>query len=54
MKDKKEEKLAIKKTIYIESELNKRIKIKAIMEKETESYLVNKILSDYFFSKKKA
>lgn len=53
MKDKKEEK-SIKKTIYIESELNKQIKIKAIMERETESYLVNKILSDYFFSKKKA
>ena len=44
----------VKKTIYIGSELNKQIKIRAIMEKETESYLVNKILSDYFFSKKKA
>ena len=33
----------VKKTIYIESELNKQIKIKAIMERETESSLVNKI-----------
>lgn len=53
MKTKKESNNKIKKTIYIENELNKKIKIKAIMEKETESSLVNNILSEYFTTRDK-
>lgn len=54
MKAEKKNNNRVKKTIYIENELNKKIKIKAIMEKETESSLVNNILSEYFTKKAKA
>lgn len=52
MKAKKNDKRDIvviqKKTIYIEKELEKKLKIKAVLEEKTESNLINEILGEYF------
>lgn len=46
--DKRDTVVIIKKTIYIEKELEKKLKIKAVMEEKTESNMINEILGEYF------
>ena len=41
----------IKKTVYLEKELIKQLKLKAVMEESTESKTLNKILTEYFVGK---
>ena len=40
----------VKKTVYIEKELEKQIKIQAILQEKTESNLLNEILGLHFNS----
>lgn len=47
-KDDRDTVVIVKKTIYIEKELEKKIKIKAVLEEKTESNLINEILGEYF------
>ena len=41
----------VKKTLYIESDLEAQIKLKAIKDKTTESETLNSILKEYFSKK---
>lgn len=43
-----------KKTVYIEKELEKKLKIRAVLEEKTESNLLNEILGGYFDFMEKA
>lgn len=47
----KEQKQIIKKTMYIQKNLIKELKLKAIIEESSESETLNKILSEYFKAK---
>ena len=38
----------IKKTVYIDKDLIKKLKLKAVMDDSTESKTLNKILAEYF------
>lgn len=44
----KKEVTIVKKTVYINKELVKKIKLKAIMDDSTESAILDYILSEYF------
>ena len=47
-KDERLIKIINKKTVYIEKELEKKLKIQAVVEEKTESNLLNEILGEYF------
>lgn len=38
----------VKKTVYIEKDYEKQIKIQAVIQEKTESALLNEILGEYF------
>ena len=48
MENKKAKKEIIKKTLYVESDLNKKLKLQAILQDKTESSMLNHILTEYF------
>ena len=47
-----EDRIIVKKTMYVEKELIKQLKLKAIVEESNESETLNKILSEYFKASK--
>lgn len=51
MKNKESENTIIKKTVYIDRDLDKKIKIQAVMEERTESSMLNEILKKYYAEK---
>ena len=52
-RDTRDLKVIVKKTVYIEKDLELQIKLQAVKEEKTESNLLNEILSEYFTFRKK-
>lgn len=48
-----DEDVTIKKTVYIDKALDKKIKIQAVVEEKTESSTLNEILRNYYSEKEK-
>lgn len=52
MVDKRGVVVSVKKTVYIEKDLIKKLKLKSVYDEKTESAMLNDILREYFAKSK--